>query len=82
MTIDDGLEIKRTTKLTMEDALSMVVRRLSCTMIAMGDPFSMEEERAGITVAIARKKGVLILFFDLFFFSFHRERERERESYK
>ena len=53
MTIDDGLEIERTTKLTMEDS------------------FSMEEERAGSTMAVARKRGG-------FFFSPLSERERER----
>ena len=70
MTIDDDLEIERTTKLTMEDTLSMVVWRSSHTMIAMEDSFSMEEERAGSTMAVARKRGGF--FFPLF------QRERER----
>ena len=40
-------------------------------MIAMEDSFSMEEERAGSTMAVARKRGGF--FFPLF------QRERERE---
>ena len=62
MTIDDGLEIERTTKLTMEDTLSMVVWRSSHTMIAMEDSFSMEEERARSTVAVARKRRGFFFF--------------------
>lgn len=70
MTIDNGLEIERTTKLTMEDTLSMVVWRSSHMMIAMEDSFSMEEERVGSTMAVARKRG------GVFFFPSFRERER------